>query len=382
MKKVQVVTKARGFWADLFEYKFENISFSHNRNNLFEVPSKVRSILNKFINYEVFDYIGLFMRVKVRQNINEINFSYNRFLKSKKPYLIGLENPTALVHYSDTRMKTFISKIRLKKCFNDPKLKGIICLSKACYSTIEKYYDIRDSSHIYQVYPLILENPNVTEEYVSKKSKLNGITCLYISSNFTLKGGADILETFKKLRSDGLNHIKLIIVTKVDELASNFKKSIDLDENIELFDFSFDKNQLYDIYSKSNILLNPSRMDSFSLVTLEAMKNGCCIISTDIYAIKEMVTDGINGFLTKPRYEFWNNENMINHDIKVNPKKTYNSNYVDYQVSDFMYKKIKFLYENKKELERMSTNSFLIATTGEFSSKEVAKSWENIINNI
>lgn len=60
----------------------------------------------------------------------------------------------------------------------------------------------------------------------------------------------------------------------------------------------------------STLLLHPTSDDSNSLTVLEAMKAGLPIISTKLYAIPEMVKDGVNGFLTEPKYAFFDNNNL------------------------------------------------------------------------
>ncbi|WP_143139374.1 glycosyltransferase, partial [Alkalibacterium sp. 20] len=125
----------------------------------------------------------------------------------------------------------------------------------------------------------------------------------------------------------------------------------------------------------SNILLNPTRQDSFSLVTLEAMKAGNVIISTDLYAIKEMVDDGVNGFLIDPKYRFFDENNMPNELVWNNRKKTIYSDYLDNKIIDFMFNRICYLNLNREVLESMSYNSYKKGTEGEFSERFIVDEW-------
>lgn len=378
MIKVNVITKARGFWIDMFNYKFKNIKFNYNQEKLYEIPSNKRVAIAKLVNWRVFDFLGLFLVINGNKTEADCNFSYNRFLKSDIPYVIGLENPTALVHYSDTRMRSLVSKIRLKRYLKDRNLKNIVCLSKACYKTLDKYYDLPQNLKICQIYPFVNENESINRDYIIDKSNSSILKCLYISSDFELKGGDDILKCFNQLYKKGFKKLELTIVTNLQNLKKDRAEIINLNPLINIKDFNLNKKELYSLYKDTNILLNPTRMDSFSLVTLESMKNGCCIVGSDIYAIKEMVEDGYNGYLAQPKYKFWDENNMVNHYVKINQKKTIRSSYTDENMVSFLEEKIICLYNNKKLLERLSLNSYERATKGEFSSEYIANKWAEI----
>src|SRR5690606_6535115 len=156
-------------------------------------------------------------------------------------------------------------------------------LSKACYNTIDKFYEVPESIQVLQIYPLIYKNPYTTIESIKEKSHSKTLNCLYISSNFNLKGGREILESFKKIYDTAEHNIKLTIITKKKSLDQETLKEIYKLKNTELLDFNLSKEDLNKIYSTNSILLNPSRQDSFSLVVLEAIKSGNTILSTDLY---------------------------------------------------------------------------------------------------
>ena len=56
---------------------------------------------------------------------------------------------------------------------------------------------------------------------------------------------------------------------------------------------------------KSDVLIHPTYVDTFGLVVLEALAHGLGIISTDIYALPEMVHDGVNGIVINPPISIW-----------------------------------------------------------------------------
>lgn len=382
MKKIQFIGRYRGFFNDLFHFTNSSVVFYFNESSEFEIITKRKQILLKIFNSTLFDVLGLFTTLKNRTNEKNV-LSYNKFIQStsKMRYSVILENPTALVNYSDTKMFSYFGRKRLIKLFNDPNLIKIVCLSKACRNSFPLYYQYPNlEEKLTQVYPLINNNNNLSSDILFKQSQREVLRALYISSSFSLKGGDDIIQAFEKLKKNNVD-IKLTVITKIDKLSNDNQKRINRLKNIELVDFTLSREELYKCYENSNLLLNPSRMDSFSLVTLEALKGGCAILSSDIYAIKEMVHENKNGYLQKPRFEYWNNDGTINHYIKKNPKKTYNSKYTDKQMVNFLYENLVKLDLDRQKLYSFQMYSYVLSQNSDFSDKNIISKWKEIYYN-
>ena len=50
-------------------------------------------------------------------------------------------------------------------------------------------------------------------------------------------------------------------------------------------------------YSKADVLISFSKMESFPITLLEASNHNLALISSDVFGAKEMIVDGVNGFL-------------------------------------------------------------------------------------
>ncbi|USD17466.1 glycosyltransferase family 4 protein [Priestia megaterium] len=381
MKTVYVATKARGFLLELFNSDLEGINFIYDNKQIYETNSKKKLILSKLARSRIADHLGIIQRIKPN-NEGNIIFSYNKFLNVQKDYVIYLENPLALLNYSTTKGKTLISKVKLKKYLNDPHLKAIVCLSKACYETIHNFYSIPQSLKVEQIYPIVQSNPLTNRGEIKAKCSDDVINCLYISSNFELKGGREILAAFKKLNEQGIKNIKLNIITKQESLKSTIKEEISKNKNITLYDFRFNREELQKFYNESCIFLNPTRQDSFSLVVLEAMKSGNTILTTDLYAIPEMVTNDENGYLIGPKYRFFNYNNLPNEEVWNNRKETIYSNYIDTKIVQFLLEKILYLNNNRGELTRLSLNSFDKSNREGFNTNIIQGKWNLIFNQL
>lgn len=378
MKRIYVATKVRGFLLKLFTLNSDKFEFIYTKEKIYETNSIVKITLSKLVKSKIADYFAIISRTKVDSAPFDYAFSYNRFLKSKVDYVIYLENPLALVHYSTDRPKTLIGKLKLQRYFSDPKLKEIICLSKACYETVDKIYSIPSNLIISQIYPLIPDYKNVNLEIIKQKSHREIITCTYISSNFNLKGGAEIIEVFNKIFKLNITNIQLTIVTKLSNIDNKTMTKIKEIPIVKIIDFKLNDKELRDLYISTNILLNPTRQDSFSLVTLEAMKAGNVILSTDLYALNELVENNKNGFLIEPKFRFFLKNNMPNEYVWNNRKKTIYSNYIDENIVNFLFKHITSLQKNRNQLEKLSINSYIKSAQGEFSTSYIKSKWNRV----
>jgi glycosyltransferase involved in cell wall biosynthesis len=56
---------------------------------------------------------------------------------------------------------------------------------------------------------------------------------------------------------------------------------------------------------QADVLVLPTYVESFGMVALEALAHGLALIATDVYALKELVEDGINGSLLAPPLSIW-----------------------------------------------------------------------------
>lgn len=112
-------------------------------------------------------------------------------------------------------------------------------------------------------------------------------------------------------------------------LYSELKKSItenNLEKNVHLKGFIDDKS----IYSKYEVLWVTSLFEGFGLVIIEAMANGTPAISSNWGdAIKEIINNGVNGYIAKTNLEFVDytkklmNDHELYFDISQNAYLTY-----------------------------------------------------------
>lgn len=382
MKRIRIVGTVRGFFKHIMKDEPENIMFI-GQNDTYEVAANHKNLIAKLLRTKIVGFWGMFKIINA-SNLDENSdyyLSFNRFLKTDKPYIIYLENPTALCNYSLTCIDSPFAPRKLKKYINDPKLKKIVCMSKACEETLEKVLKIKvPNEKITQIYPYVPNNNYVTCESIKSRSYEKTLKLLYISqgSRFISKGGLEIIEAMRILRKT--IDVELTIITNIEQIDSKVMNAID-PNYVHLIEFNLPYEELEKIYASHHILLQPSSDDSFGLTVLEALKGGMTIISSDMYAFKEMVKNGQNGFLVPPSYYFFDKNNIPNPKVWNSREKTIYSGIVNNKLSEALAKRILLLYKNRKTLHNFSLNSLALSRQ-KFGKETILKKWENTLKEI
>ena len=375
--KIYWATRLRGFLKHV--NTSEKLEFYNG--NSYEVNDLKQKILSRLIRIKLFDYLGFFQISKISEKECDYYASFNRFLKSDKPYFIYLENPTALYHYSINRIKYLPGKKRFNKCINDDNFKGFICMSKKCRDTFEIINGkLPKDKTLKTIYPLVPNNKKITKDGIRKKSLSNKLELLFCVQGvrFISKGGLEVLSAISTL-----NDVHLSIITKISDIDDDVLNKIKSTKNVSLYDFSFSYEELEKIYARTNILIQPTSDDSFGLTILEAMKGGCAIITTSLYSIPECVENNVNGILLEPKYYFFDKNGIPNPKVWNNRKKTIYSKKTSQRLINDIIDSIKKLNNDRKLLCSMSLNSYNKSIDDKlFGENGIRKQWEEFVLNL
>lgn len=374
---IYFATRVRGFFRQLFLSGLVKAKFEYQQKTVYETNSLKNRIRTYIGRSCIMDALGYIQVPKCYKIDYDIIGSFNRFLKTKKPYFIYVENPTALYHYRLNRRKSIIGSIRIRRELNNPYLKGLIFMSNACKTTFEKVCgSMRNQCVGETIYPLIPINPFVNPIQIKSRCITPELKLLYIAQGirFQSKGGLEIIEAYRRLRLSGYN-VKLRIITSLEDISSSLRNKIQEQNDLILDDFRFSFEELQKIYAESHILLQPTSDDSFNLTILEAMKSGVTILASRLYAIPEMVEDGVNGYLCDPHFWFFDQCNIPNPKVWNHRKKTIQSGEISSTIVDFLVEKIIYLTKNRDTLERLSLNSYDKASKSPFSEEYISAQW-------
>jgi len=238
-----------------------------------------------------------------KKSLQQIDLIYSpgKIVLNKFPHVIEIDNVAVLAYYNLKLLK--LGKSWIQKQLESPYCKSIICISHAAKAGVLHFFHsatIRKKTQV--VYPYMEEHFNLR----TKNKKHTEF--LFISTNFYLKGGKELVNVFENLKQKA----KLTIITKVKDIEHSLLRKIQSNKNITLVEANKSKKELYQkYYARADVFILPTFQDSFGLVILEALSFGLPIISTNSYAIPEMVHHGKNGYLINPPFQYFDQRTQL-----------------------------------------------------------------------
>ena len=195
-------------------------------------------------------------------------------IKNKFPWVIDTEHAASFVGFHAGRLEKLHRKV--EDYLSSDWCRKIMPWSEAGRTSIINGLNTsRFREKIETVYPAI-------KPVDVKKKKHSGLNLLFISVRFYTKGGRELLEAYEALtRKYDYN---FTVISHVPEAVKRKHPRIEFHEP------NIPRQRLLDeFYPKTDIFILPSYMDTFGMVFLEAMSCGIPIVTTNVFAIPEIV---------------------------------------------------------------------------------------------
>jgi len=301
------------------------------KKNQISLVSKIKSKI-----VEEIDLIN-YQKLPNKANIADLIYVWGSIPKTKKDYIIELDNPYVLTYYN---VRAFHKKIDILR-EELKKAKKITFLSNSAKNHFLHYFREFEEK-CFVNYPFMKRN------YVDNRRETDKINFIFVGLDFERKGGLEVLEAFKKVSDDKM-HLTFISNTP-KFIIERFKS-----ENITFLPPIKREKLLKDIYPKMDIFIMPSLHESFGVVLLEALSFGMGIIATNVYATPEMIKDNFNGRLLHHPFikpTIYNNREVI--DCTQKRIGEFMNNYRESQ--EFYYS----LYNELKDAIILAKNNYQI----------------------
>lgn len=198
-------------------------------------------------------------------------------IKNKKSWVIDTEHAASFAGFEAGRLERVRPEI--ERLLSSHYCRKIMPWTNAGKMSILNGLDTSGfGDKIEVVYPAIEPFKHI------KKEKHEKVSLLFISMRFFTKGGKELLEAYDILKKR--YDIELTIISNVpEEWRRRYPDIRFLEPKISRTDI------MKNFFPRTDIFILPSYMDTFGMVFLEAMASGVPIVSTNTFAIPEIIGD-------------------------------------------------------------------------------------------
>lgn len=253
--------------------------------------------LEWLIDYERF--------VSLNQNHSILIEMGSKILKTEKKYISYIENGFGLFSFNTNKINRFNIKI-LERKISEENFLGFVFYSRTAeISTKNLLHKVGIDSTIFEkknlgiIYPYSGLTPSLPQEKIVKN-------ILFCSSSFELKGGRELLNVFQKIKKN--HQISLTIITSKSAI---YKYGLNNIDGITPLEFSLNSDIYENALNKADIVVHPTYFDTHALSLLDAIKLNIPVIATNTFAIRDMVTNGINGLLIENPHNPYSDETSL-----------------------------------------------------------------------
>jgi len=225
-----------------------------------------------------------------------LTFAWNHLIFRKEPWVIQVEWPEMLTGWSYTFFR--LLKRKVEQTLASPYCRKIITWSEVARDSFFSNLDCSSFEHKMEIVPLAIPPKDFTKNYNDNK-----VVFLFVGSthmkgrtdyNFNLKGGKEVLEAFAILNQK-YDNLELVLRAEIPEKHRKMCQSF---SNIRLIEKPIPWKELEQEYKSADIFLFPGHDTPFGVI-LEAMSYELPVITTDVYGNRELVTDGVTGFVIR-----------------------------------------------------------------------------------
>lgn len=236
----------------------------------------------RFLQFTKITLIFLVLRNYLKHKKVDLIIAHNFWSDGMVAYLYHLLNGTPYVlAVRSTDLKLFIPKLRPMHFVMKSMIKrseGLVFINPAYQQTFEKHYP---QLHAHAKKTEVIYNGVASfwlQNIHSSKSKTHQF--LYVGTFEKRKHLAAVCEAMKHIHS--MNHQAKLVVIGNDEAAlKTLLGTAHIPDYIEVIGKVYDQHTLLDYYRQAEVFVMPSINETFGLVYIEALLQGCRVLHAD-----------------------------------------------------------------------------------------------------
>ena len=324
--------------------------------------------LTKKVATQVYNLLKLPRVIWVRESCDLIHTSSGAIPLNRKPWVVGVEYASSFVGLQEEKMQNQVYLRRVAKYLSSDYCKKILPFSEACKKSIENAYRPYLDGFARKLEVLY---PAMEPWAQTSKPKEEGpLRLLHISGHFFDKGGRELIEAFRILERSGYELELYMIVDAPSHHQDEFKSVLHKygpHQGIHLITEKLPRMVLLErYYSIADIFVLPTYIDFFGFVFLEAMAAGLPLVGTDVFAVPEIIEDGVNGFLIHSPLSTFDANHLRSPQLIRDYRHRVISERLP-EVINQLVEKLSILIEDEDLRKRMGEESRRMVETGKFS---------------
>lgn len=305
-------------------------------------------------------------RLKKPPKGTDLTYATGHLVFRKEPWVVDLEFITQLAGYNLGHFKRY--RRLIGRVLSSEYCQKIICWTEAGKKTVLANMDCQDFEHKVVSVPLAVRQKNFTKDYGNQETiKLLFVGSANIHGEFEYKGGKEALEAFILLTKKYSN-LELTVRSDVPKQIKDKYKGLG---NLRLIEGIIPWEQLEQEFKSADLFLFPSHSTP-GLAILDAMSYELPVVTTDVWANPEMVTDGKTGFVIKKseRVPYYTENSIPNWDFLKGSKFMKSIETTDPEVVAELAEKVSLLVENRELRKSMGKAGRWEIEHGKFSIEE------------
>lgn len=223
----------------------------------------------------------------VRLPAADLVHSAQHLIVQRRPWVVDFEDVSVFFWHRRSLLDSRIARAAVRRLLGSPYCRRLLPWTRAAYESLVNTFDDPTIAPKTCVVPPAISAPPGR----SRRSRRGVVRLLFVGTHFYVKGGLETVRAFKALR----NHfpVELTMVTFLPEEARQEVSRVD---GLRVLT-RLPAERLEAEYAEADLFVLPVHTDTFGFVFLEALARGIPCVSTDHFAVPEIVDQGRTGVL-------------------------------------------------------------------------------------
>ena len=227
---------------------------------------------------------------------HDLLYSSGHVIWRNEPWVVDLEMASHLAGYRMSHLRRFAKVIRSR--LESSSCMGILVWTAAARESLLRSLDGANIESKISLVRLAVPPRRVTRTSQSRLKRALFVGSTNFPADFHHKGGKEVLRAFEmvsKARDDVEFVMRSIIPSEFSDACRRVR-------NLTIVQDPLPWRSMEELFASADIFVFPCHHTP-GMVFLDAMSYGLPVVTTDVWANREMIVDGVNGILIDPTGE-------------------------------------------------------------------------------